>query len=101
MTLEQMGNWLAEDLPSHFTAQNKQDLYAVASTGLVAARGVAPVLTGKLRSSIVLTRGGTDAVPSVTIGSPLDYAAIQENRRGYIADGFDTMIDELKQRGHR
>ena len=100
MTLKGLEKWIEVDLPVQYTEIGYADIYAAGLTGLRKAQSESPVRTGRLRRSIVLNRGGTDTHPSVSIGSSLDYAEIQEERRGYLQAGADAMAQELKQRGY-
>lgn len=74
-----------------------EDLEAAALAGEAAAMGAAPVLTGALRDSITVEFGGGE----VAIGSPLDYADVQEERHGYLEIGLSASISELHRLGYQ
>lgn len=58
--------------------------YAGAQSVQARMRRLAPVATGALRESIVITKIRTGAVTTYAVGSPLDYAVYQDQGTGPI-----------------
>lgn len=85
-----------DELPEDIEALNAADLERAGEVGLDVARGLSPVLTGALRDSIQISV----EPDGVAIWSDLDYAAIQEERHGFLAAGEEAALAELRDLGY-